>query len=96
MEFINIKDPKDIKEIKLLIKYAVTFVSLINLNFLAEGFNQNKNILEFDADLFTEFQESTEYNSFKDFINFKRTERSKLLDSIRNEVGLLKNKYFCK
>jgi hypothetical protein len=80
----------------LLIKYAVTFVSLINLNFLAEGFNRNNNILELDADLFTEFQESGEYNSFKDFINFKRTERSKVLDSILNEISMLKNKYFCK
>jgi hypothetical protein len=43
---------------KLLIKYAVTFVSLINLNALAEGFNQNTNILMLDADLFTSFQDS--------------------------------------
>lgn len=43
LEFINIKVAKDVKEIKLLIKYAVTFVSLINLHILAEGFNQNKN-----------------------------------------------------
>jgi len=58
LDFINIKVVKDVKEIKLLIKYSVTFVSLINLYFLAEGFNQNKNIFNLEADLFTEFQES--------------------------------------
>jgi hypothetical protein len=74
---------KDVKEIKLLIKYAVTFVSLINLHVLAEGFNQNKNIFNLEADLFTEFQESREYSAFKDFVNFRRTQRAKSLDGIR-------------
>lgn len=42
----------------MLIKYAVIFVSLINLNTLAEGFNQNRNILDLDGDQFTNFQNS--------------------------------------
>jgi hypothetical protein len=81
---------------KLLIKYAVTFVSLINLTHLAEGFNQNKNILDLDADLFNSFQDADEYTAFKDFINFRRAEREKLLDGIRDEIAGLKSKYFCK
>jgi hypothetical protein len=48
----------EVKEIRLLIKYAVTFVSLINLNTLTEGFNGYKNILDLDADQFTSFQNS--------------------------------------
>lgn len=32
------------------------FVSQININSLAEGFNQNKNILDLDGDVYTAFQ----------------------------------------
>ncbi len=51
-------EESQIKEIRLLVKYAVTFVSLINLNTLTEGFNGHKNILDLDADQFTSFQNS--------------------------------------
>lgn len=76
----------------MLIKYAVIFVSLININTLAEGFNQNRNILDLDGDQFTHFQSSEEYAAFQKFVNFKRTERSKLLDSIRQEITFFKQK----
>lgn len=66
-------EESQIKEIRLLIKYAVTFVSLINLNTLTEGFNGYKNILDLDADQFTSFQNSHEYEAFKKLTNFKRT-----------------------
>lgn len=40
----------------MLIKYAVMFVSQINLHSLAEGFNQNRNILDLDGEVYTAFQ----------------------------------------
>lgn len=53
-----LKNDSEIKEIRFLNKYAIIFVSLVNLNALAEGFNQNKNILDLDGDLFINFQNS--------------------------------------
>ena len=38
--------PNEIQELQMLIKFAIIFVSLINLNTLAEGFNQNRNFLD--------------------------------------------------
>ena len=58
LDFKMLKNESEIKEIKFLNKYAIFFVSLINLNALAEGFNQNKNILDLDGDLFINFQNS--------------------------------------
>ena len=57
----------------MLIKYAITFVSLINLNSLTEGFNQNRNILDLDGYVYTAFQGSAEYSAFQKILNFKRT-----------------------
>lgn len=56
----------------MLIKYAITFVSLINLNALAEGFNQNRNILDLDGNLYTSFQNCSVYSAFQKIVNFKR------------------------
>lgn len=61
------------KEVRLLVKYAVVFVSLVNLNSLAESFNRSRNMLDLDGDQFTAFQNSTEYSAFQKFVNFKRT-----------------------
>ncbi len=43
VEFVSLSSHQS-HELKLLIKFAITFVSLINLHSLAEGFNQNRNI----------------------------------------------------
>jgi hypothetical protein len=58
--------------VRLLVKYAVLFVSLVNLNSLAEGFNQSRNILDLDGDQFTAFQNTSEHSAFQKFVNFKR------------------------
>jgi hypothetical protein len=62
-----------VKEVRLLVKYAVVFVSLVNLNSLAESFNRSRNMLDLDGDQFTAFQNSPEYSAFQKFVNFKRT-----------------------
>ena len=59
----------------MLIKYCITFVSLINLNSLAEGFNQNRNILDLDGYVYTAFLNSDQYSAFQKIVNFKREER---------------------
>jgi hypothetical protein len=60
---------------KMLIKFAIIFVSLINLNTLAEGFNQNRNFLDLDGYIYTAFRSCTEYTAFQRIVNFKRNER---------------------
>lgn len=80
---------------RLLVKYAVLFVSLVNLNSLAEGFNQSRNILDLDGDQFATFQNSTEYSAFQKFVNFKRAERAKELDALRQELTFLKKRNLC-
>ncbi len=79
-------------EVRLLVKYAVLFVSLMNLNSLAEGFNQSRNILDLDGDQFTAFQNSHEYSAFQKFVNFKRGERAKELESQRQQLTFLKKR----
>ena len=73
LDFPMFSEEYQIKEIRMLVKYAVTFVSLINLNTLTEGFNGHKNILDLDADQFTSFQNSQEYETFKRITNVKRS-----------------------
>ena len=80
------------KEVRLLVKYAVFFVSLVNLNSLAEGFNQSRNMLDLEGDQFTAFQNSQEYSAFQKFVNFKRNERSKQLDALRQDITFFKKK----
>lgn len=77
---------------RLLVKYAVVFVSLLNLNSLAEGFNQSRNILDLDGDQFTLFQNSKEYSALQKFVNFKRGERSKQLAALYQEITFFKQK----
>jgi hypothetical protein len=92
LEFTAFKDEWEVKEVRLLVKYAVVFVSLVNLNSLAEGFNQSRNILDLDGDQFTYFQNSMEYSAFQKFVNFKRNDRSKQLDALRQEITFFKRK----
>jgi hypothetical protein len=88
MEFPSMQS-QQVKELKCLIKYSITLLSLINLNSLAEGFNQNKNILNLPANDFIALSESGEYHSLQQFLNFKRTERSTMLEAARDEVRML-------
>lgn len=67
--------PQDVNELKLLIKYAVTLCSLINLNSLAESFNTNINILNLPPDDYILFTKSSECHSLQQILNFKREER---------------------
>lgn len=92
LKLTNLKDEREQKEIKLLCKYAISLHSMINLHSLAEGFNQNRNILDLDGDLFTAFQAKSEYSAFQKVLNFKRKERAVLLDSLRQEISMLKQK----
>ena len=45
-------------EALLLNKFAVTFVSLMNLHALAESMNQNLNFFNLEAELWSDFQSS--------------------------------------
>lgn len=61
-----------VRELRMLINYAVTLVSLINLHALAEGFNQNRNLLDLDGNIYTAFQSCSEYSAFQKIVNFRR------------------------
>lgn len=60
MKFSN-KTEQEIKELKLLIKFAVSLVSLVNLYRLSEGFNRNQNILNLPSDDFIFLNETEEF-----------------------------------
>ena len=91
MEF-PLMNHQDMKELKLLIKYSITLVSLINLNSLAEGFNQNRNILNLHPDDFISFSKTNHFSSFQKIINFKRTERYAMLKKVRQDISNLNSK----
>ena len=69
---------QDVNELKLLIKYAITLCSLINLNSLTESFNTNINILNLPPDDYIVFTESQQCSSLQQILNFKREERKKI------------------
>lgn len=75
--------PNEIQELQMLIKFAIIFVSLINLNTLAEGFNQNRNFLDLDGYIYTAFRSCTEYTAFQRIVNFKRNERAEQFETLR-------------
>ena len=76
----------------MLIRYAVMFVSQININSLAEGFNQNRNILDLDGDVYTAFQSCDQYTVFQKIVNLKRKERGDMLENVRNKILKTKEK----
>jgi hypothetical protein len=49
-------------------------------------------MLDLDGDQFTAFQNSQEYSAFQKFVNFKRNERSKQLDALRQDITFFKKK----
>jgi hypothetical protein len=91
LTFTNMSSSQ-VLELQMLIKYAIMFVSLINLNTLAEGFNQNRNILDLDGYIYTAFQSCTEYSAFQRIVNYKRNERAEQLENIRKIIHNTKDK----
>lgn len=67
-------------------------MALINLNALAEGFNNNINVLSIEGDLYTAFSDSPHFQSFKMFVNFKKTERANLLNELKVRIDQLQKK----
>lgn len=65
----------------------MSLVALINLNALAEGFNNNINVLSIDGDLYTAFSDSQHFHLFKMFVNFKKTERANLLNELKLRIN---------
>ena len=55
------KSESEKRELRLLLKYSILLVSLINLNNLAEGFNKNKNILNLPSDDYIFLSSTSEF-----------------------------------